>query len=505
MTLYLKYRPQTVSDLDLGSVRKVLIDTLSSKHIPHAFLFAGPKGTGKTSAARIVAKILNCEGRKKGSIEPCNKCDQCVSISKGTNIDVVELDAASNRGIDDIRSLKEAIKLSPARASKKVYIIDESHMLTLEASNALLKTLEEPPGHAFFILATTNPEKIIDTIKSRTTLVNFKKATVDEIISSLAKKAEGEKVKFKNEALRIIAQNSDGSFRDATKLLEQLISEGVKLEKKDVLGYFSKKGTEGADIFVKKFFEKDESYLLENIEERSNEGVDIYSFVESLVKYVHELILKDTIGGVKQDYATFDLVFLAESLIDVMQKTKTSTLPQLPLELLVVSWCRRSSGNDKDKTSDEPAKHKPPAEASREVTDGASKEFGSIHQDGLCGEGCVTKDGWRRIISEIGSVNTSIEALLRAARPIGLNEGVLTVGVYYKFHKERLEEIQKRKILEETVAKVLNQNLKVSCVLTQPPKAQIPVKEDVVLVETKDTLTDSGGDGIIDAAKKIFG
>src|SRR3972149_5898243 len=198
MTFYLKYRPQKLEELDIAPVRESLKNVVSSGQIPHAFLFSGPKGTGKTSAARILAKILNCE--KKGK-EPCNKCDQCLSITKGSNIDVIELDAASHRGIDDVRALRDAVKLSPARARRKVYIIDEAHMLTTEASNALLKTLEEPPSHVNFILATTNPEKLIETIRSRATSVSFRKAASDEIVNSLGRIVKGEKIKIEKDAL----------------------------------------------------------------------------------------------------------------------------------------------------------------------------------------------------------------------------------------------------------------------------------------------------------------
>ncbi len=180
MAYYLIYRSKKIDELDLASVRETLSAIVRSGDIPHAYLFSGPKGTGKTSAARILAKVINCENRKAKSIEPCNKCEQCKLIDSGGNIDVIELDAASNRGIDDIRSLRDAVRLSPAKARKKVYVIDEAHMLTTEASNALLKTLEEPPDHVIFILATTNPEKLIGTIRSRTTDVRFKRANSEQ-------------------------------------------------------------------------------------------------------------------------------------------------------------------------------------------------------------------------------------------------------------------------------------------------------------------------------------
>lgn len=201
MVLYRKYRPQKLADLDSEKIRERLTRVLSASYFPHAFLFSGPKGTGKTSAARIVAKALNCEKNKKqrtknkeqktknkeqrtknSEVEPCNSCESCISITEGRNLDILEIDAASNRGIEEIRDLREKIKLAPVSAKYKVYIIDEVHMLTNEAFNALLKTLEEPPGHAVFILATTEPDKLLPTIISRCIRLNFHKAVKDEII-----------------------------------------------------------------------------------------------------------------------------------------------------------------------------------------------------------------------------------------------------------------------------------------------------------------------------------
>src|SRR3972149_7073896 len=211
MTFYLKYRPKSLEELDSEPVRQSLSKIAASGRIPHALLFSGPKGIGKTSAARILAKILNCEHPPKKGVS-CNRCLSCTSIAQGSNIDVIELDAASHRGIEDVRSLRDAVGLSTAKAPNKVYIIDEAHMLTTEASNALLKTLEEPPGHVYFILATTNPEKLVDTIRSRTVSIPFKKASTQELVRSLEKVAKGEKLKVDKETLEVIAKASDGSF-----------------------------------------------------------------------------------------------------------------------------------------------------------------------------------------------------------------------------------------------------------------------------------------------------
>ena len=208
MVFYLKYRPQTIEELDSKEIREKLYSVLQGLGIPHAFLFTGPKGLGKTSTARIVAKSLNCEKKTKG-VEPCNKCEQCVSITNGTNMDILEIDGASNRGIDEIRDLREKVKLSPMSARKKVYIIDEVHMLTQEAFNALLKTLEEPPSHVVFILCTTEPHKVPATIMSRCLCIQFKKATEEELIRSFKRIIKREKLEAETEALSLIAGLSD--------------------------------------------------------------------------------------------------------------------------------------------------------------------------------------------------------------------------------------------------------------------------------------------------------
>src|SRR5258706_12597240 len=231
MVYYRKYRTQKISDLDSIKVRETLTAVLSSKEIPHAFLFTGPKGIGKTSTARIIAKVVNClhqdrhsgKSANVGSFEPDNLCDQCISITNGSNIDVLEIDGASNRGIDEIRDLRDKVKLAPAAAQKKVYIIDEVHMLTTEAFNALLKTIEEPPPHVMFIFCTTEPQKVPATIVSRCFHVTFSRATEKEIVHSLQRIVKGEKLDIDEKVLLEIAKLSDGGFRDATKVLEEIV------------------------------------------------------------------------------------------------------------------------------------------------------------------------------------------------------------------------------------------------------------------------------------------
>lgn len=488
MTYYLKYRPQTLEDLDLDSVREQLKKIVSSGNIPHAFLFAGPKGTGKTSAARIIAKIVNCDPpspRLRKGKEPCNKCQQCISIMKGNNIDVIELDAASNRGIDDVRALRDTIKLSPASAKKKVYIIDEAHMLTLEASNALLKTLEEPPEHVVFILATTNAEKLIETVRSRTTLIEFHKASPEEIVRSLRSVVKGEKLKIDKEILLSISKMSEGSFRDAVKILEQLVSQKVKLEKAEVEEYLFNKRAFNQKEFIDTLLAKNAQRALLEIDGFVKKGVSVESVIDSLITLLRESLLVK--AGLKGDeisgFSKEDLISLIELLISARSQIALSPIEELPLEIAVIKWCGGEE-REQEKEAFETKK-----ETDKEKIDLENKKLTARLSE-------ITEDIWKTILTRIRPINTSIEALLRAARPVGYDGSNLILGVYYRFHKERLEEVSHRKVLEDVAASVIGCPIKITCTLTAPP-----VKKDVVaspLTETKDN-------DIIKIAEEIFG
>lgn len=320
MTYYLKYRPQTIEDLDILSVRESLTNIVNSGEIPHALLFAGSKGTGKTSTARILAKIINCTDRK-GS-EPCNKCHSCLSITNGSNMDVIEMDAASNRGIDDIRVLRDAVKLAPSGSKAKIYIIDEAHMLTTEASNALLKTLEEPPSHVYFILATTNPEKLIDTIRSRASLIHFTKATVDEIKRSLQRIVASEKLKIKDDQLEIIIKQARGSFRDAVKILEQYSKDESVLQKQS---------TFNAEKLAELIISKDADKALSEVTSAIKSGLSVENITMELLTVLQAKLL---------DQKTDDLIKLIGLILSVQEYNKVSPIEELPLELAIIKYSR---------------------------------------------------------------------------------------------------------------------------------------------------------------------
>src|SRR5437773_7760350 len=223
-SLYRKYRSQTFADLvgqDASS--RALQGAIVSGRVAHAYLFSGSRGTGKTSAARLLAKALNCTGRARDSSEPCNKCQSCVEVTAGSALDLIEIDAASNRGIDEIRDLREKVNLSPALGPFKVYIIDEAHMLTEPAFNALLKTLEEPPAHVVFVLCTTDAQKIPLTVIGRCQQFVFRRHSEEQIVSRLTHIAKAEKVQVEPDAMKLIARTAQGSMRDAVGLLDQLV------------------------------------------------------------------------------------------------------------------------------------------------------------------------------------------------------------------------------------------------------------------------------------------
>jgi DNA polymerase-3 subunit gamma/tau len=518
MTYYLKYRPQKLSELDMESVRESLTKIARNKNIPHAFLFSGPKGTGKTSAARILAKVINCESGSKSLrgtdlVEPCNKCKQCISITKGDNIDVIEIDAASHRGIDDIRNLREAVKLSTAIAQKKIYIIDEAHMLTTEASNALLKTLEEPPEHAVFILATTNPEKLIDTIRSRVVNIKFSKATNDEIENSLKKVIKGENLKIEDASVKFIAKSSDGSFRDATKILEQLVSEHKNLSIKNVEKFLVGSGSEGVEKLIAQLIEKDTKGALESVDLIHENGGHMKDLLFSLMECMRKSLL-EKVGLVNEDskenkfkiLTKKQLIKLIELFSDANDKMSNAIIEQIPVELAVIDWCE--SGEKPDNTKPVIKNESSSNEHQEKMTiEDSSKSINNISSTNKKSKVTkrannlneITAGVWSEVLNIIRPKNTSTEALLRAAKPVNFDGKKLTLGVYYSFHKERLESHQHRELLESALADVLNSSVRIECVLTEQEK-KIPekVQEEVVLTEDKD-------EDIVKIAEEIFG
>ncbi len=297
LVLARKYRPQNFQELvGQDHITKGFRDAITTGRIGHAFLFTGPRGIGKTSCARILAKCLNCE--KGPTLTPCGECHPCKEIASGNSFDVIEIDAASNRGIDEIRTLRENVKFAPSFAKFKIYIIDEVHMLTTEAFNALLKTLEEPPAHVKFILATTESHKIPPTILSRCQRFDFKRISVETIIANLQGICKKENVDAQDEALFAIAKASQGSMRDALSILDQLSSFGSQsVEAKDVYGMLGLVETDLIFTLTDALINKDCAKALDIFEQLIEKGKDVRQLGRDLTEYFRHLMIVK-IGGV---------------------------------------------------------------------------------------------------------------------------------------------------------------------------------------------------------------
>ena len=286
-----KWRPKDFdSVLGQEHVTTTLRNAIAQSRVAHAYIFSGPRGVGKTTTARIFAMALNCKnGPTK---EPCGACDSCKEISNGTNLDVIEMDGASNRGIDEVRALRENIKFAPTRGKYKVYIIDEVHMLTEEAFNALLKTLEEPPAHAIFIFATTRPYKVPSTILSRCQRFDFKRLTVNEITGKLKEIVKSEKLEIEEEALYTIARAAEGAMRDAESMLDQLVSFcGKKIDAESATAISGTVGHEVLFDFTEKVINKDTAGILKLVDSVIASGKDIPQFVNSLVVHFRNILI----------------------------------------------------------------------------------------------------------------------------------------------------------------------------------------------------------------------
>ena len=357
-TLYRKYRPQTFDEVvgqDL--IVRTLKNEINHNRLNHAYLFTGPRGVGKTSIAKILAKTVNCENLK--DCIPCGECPSCLEINAKQSTDIIEIDAASNNGVDEIRELRSKVNLVPSTGKYKVYIIDEVHMLTVGAFNALLKTLEEPPEHIIFILATTDPHKIPLTILSRCQRFDFKKIAINDIVKLLEKIVKEENINIETSALATIARLADGGLRDSLSMLDQVIAYASDtITEKDVHAVNGTLSQEELKEFFEQMFLHNIKYCIEFVNQCNDDGKNLVKLGEEMIEFLRNLLLAKTVPElVKTNIEIYEDLSNKNSISDVteliyqfndsLQKMKNSNYPKMILELLII----KQTASEQIKTS----------------------------------------------------------------------------------------------------------------------------------------------------------
>jgi len=334
---------------------RTITSAISTNEFAHSYLFAGPRGTGKTTLARLIAKSLNCENRKEGDFEPCCKCNLCGEVARGVALDIIEIDAASNRGIDEIRQLKEGIRFAPTYGKYKIFIIDEVHMLTKEAFNALLKTLEEPPLHAVFVLATTEINKVLPTIISRSQRFDFRRLRHGEIRDRLALLIKNEKKKLDMGVLDLIAARADGSARDAESMLGQILAVADGLSLDEIRSLFGFADLQAVSKFINYIADRNKKDAVAFISKMCDKGVDLEEFIKSAMGYIRWMMFlkvdsgledliaremsKENLEELKQTAQKFEMPHLQKAVRLFQEASvnfKYSPIPELPIEMAVV-------------------------------------------------------------------------------------------------------------------------------------------------------------------------
>lgn len=485
MSFYNTYRPKLLADIDSAAVRKTVASLLTKKRdeIPHAYLLTGPRGTGKTTTARILAKLFNCQKPSKTG-EPCGECEMCVSIGKGTAMDILEIDAASNTGVDNIRDLKDKILLAPSRAEYKVYIIDEVHMLSTGAFNALLKTLEEPPPKTVFILATTDLHKVPATIQSRCLMIQFQKPKQEEVVASLTRIVKAEKIKIPDELLSLVAKAGDGSFRDATKLLEEVAlrgSQGITAEIVNEILSIPKDSE--LNEFISLLHQKNVGKLIEKVELFQENGQDIRSFFQALIHDIQKMMV-DTVIGVPHDtWTILELKTLANLLHRRYMESRNTNFPELPLQLALLEYCEEVQGTvpvtiappvtttaphtEKETPAPKPTvQYTPQPKVTPQIPTPAKED---VQTATILSAGEVTVERltnhWRDVIEEMKLLNHSIAGVLRSVQPSSLNNGQLVIETQYQFHKDKLSEVKAKEALARAMKKLFGVDVTIEILL----------------------------------------
>lgn len=535
--LYRAFRPQTFEDV-VGQkhVTKTLRNAIVRDKESHAYLFSGPRGTGKTSIAKIFAKALNCRFGTGG--EPCNECDICMSITDGSANDVIEIDAASNNGVDEIRNIREKVKYAPSEARYKVYIIDEVHMLTTGAFNALLKTLEEPPGHAIFILATTEPHKIPATIISRCQRFDFKAIEMNEIVGRLEYVARSESLEYDKDAIDYIARTSEGGMRDALSIMDQVIAysnDVITLE--DAVMITGGIRSEELNEWLKLIDHRDSRAAFMKYHQFIEEGKDPTRLVHELVYYIRDIILMKHAGEIEDDIAfahTEDKVLyeMIDVLNDSMVMMRFSVNTSVHLEVVIVKLIQVLNNNDRSiepQTMDLSHIEQKLAELDKKLSSQPQVPVGTISEpqsrsasqsskgfslrqiekvlDHANKEDLVKlKDDWPKVYQHVEEKGLqALRSLIKDSDPVAASDTHVLLKFNSDVHSDLInKDEKKRQELEAVIPSIIGKEVTVVGV---PDSSWLQVRHDYIQEKKASKQKQSEGEDKkpSDVAKEIFG
>ncbi len=448
LALYRKYRSAAFSTvIGQSHVVETLQQAIQSNRLSHAYLFTGPRGVGKTSVARLLARAANCTHETSGE-RPCGACSNC-KVEIGSHLDLIEIDAASNRGIDDARALREKIANAPAMGRYKVYIIDEVHMLTTEAFNALLKTLEEPPPHAIFILATTEAHKLPPTIISRTQQFRFKLITQSDLVDHLRTIATQENIPIEDEALDLLAGTSQGSFRDAISLLDQVATSGVSpltvAATRELLGHSDPEILTAIDVAI---ISDDTAGALQAVDQAMAQGVQAGQLAHQLILHWRQK-LQILVREGADELSLQQAVRVIQGLLPVLK----SSWPELSLEVALVELTSPMAGSAVPLAARERLAGPKPSAVSLAPTAVAALQTEPL-------DSVPDPDLWVKALTQIKQKNNSLYALLRSCS-LEFNDDRVTIGCKFSFFRDRLKEPKNLELVEQTLSRVYGRKLHV--------------------------------------------
>jgi DNA polymerase-3 subunit gamma/tau len=490
-----RWRPKLFKDV-VGQehVTKTLQNAISSNRIAHAYLFSGPRGVGKTSVARVFAKAVNCQ--KGLQTEPCGECKSCKEITANRSIDIIEIDAASNRGIDEIRELRESVKFAPVSGRYKVYIIDEAHMLTMEAFNALLKTLEEPPEHVIFILATTEPHKLPATILSRCQRFDFRMLTRQEIVDRLKEMAKADELPIDDEALSLIAESADGGMRDAESILDQLMSfSGGEIRGDEVSKLLGLGANHLIDQLVTNILQNKVPESLETLNDLTEHGADLSQCLKKLVSYFRDLMVykvnpalidasetrQQQLAKLSEGVSIERLVKISKILIQTEGEIKQLGYERLNIEIALVKLSKLRDDvipldqvlgkleEMESKLASGVIKHKETinetgsiynSESSVSVEEEENPEEESDEYEGSD----PLKKTWMDFLRSLKNKGQPmLHALLREASPVSITDSDFIIEYdhsKFSWHQEQVQETENKKEIEAELSEVMGKPMK---------------------------------------------